>query len=122
MEEYDDMLPKRPGVREKRVKIAILDTGIDLDNKYISSKKGRIKCWPSNQECRDTDGHGTHVAYLILRLAKHVELRIAKINSSQNFTATKVKLLAEKIAKVSTPFWSSRIVESTCLWIKSLAL
>ena len=103
MEEYDDMLPKRPGVREKRVKIAILDTGIDLDNKYISSKKGRIKCWPSNQECRDTDGHGTHVAYLLLRLTKHVELRIAKINSSQSFAATKVRLLAEKVAKVSTP-------------------
>jgi len=116
------MLPKRPAVTEKRVKIAILDTGIDLENGYISSKRGRIKCWPSKQECRDTDGHGTHVAYLLLRLTKHVELRIAKINSSQSFTGTKVKLLAEKIAKVSTLFLPSRLTESTGLWIKSLAL
>jgi hypothetical protein len=58
----------------------VLDTGIDLTNPFFSSKKGNIKCWPDDQSCIDTDGHGSHVAFLILRIAPHVQLHVAKIS------------------------------------------
>jgi hypothetical protein len=83
------------------VRIALLDTGVNLDNPWMSSKRSRIRCWPSEEECKDTDGHGTHVAYLMLRLTEHTQLRIAKINGGQTLDAKNMKETAGKIAEVS---------------------
>src|SRR4051794_33544035 len=44
-------LPKRAEEKDKRIKIAVLDTGIDLANDWISSKRGRIQCWPTDKLC-----------------------------------------------------------------------
>lgn len=93
-----DGLPSRAEEKEKRVKIAILDTGIDLTNPSISSNQGKIQCWPNREACKDEDGHGTQVAYLILRLARHAQLRIAKVSNSRLLQDADV----EGIAKVSS--------------------
>ncbi|KAK3942414.1 peptidase S8/S53 domain-containing protein [Diplogelasinospora grovesii] len=85
-------------VKGKGIKIAVLDTGIDLSNSWISSKAGRLQCWPSERSCEDTDGHGTQVAYLLLRLAPLVQLRIAKVSKSQLLNDADI----EEIAKLST--------------------
>jgi Subtilase family len=82
-------------MKGKGVKIAILDTGIDLKNSWISSKAGRIHCWPSEDLCKDTDGHGTQVAHLILRLAPLVQLHIAKVSQSQLLQDADIKKIAE---------------------------
>jgi subtilisin family serine protease len=90
------------------VKIAILDTGIDLDHedfKYpakrrskvgqrISTKlaerpqRERIIAWrnfigdPGEEEdVRDTVGHGTHIAGMLLSIAPRAQLYIAKTSS-----------------------------------------
>jgi hypothetical protein len=60
-----------------------------------------IKCWPSKAECKDTDGHGTHVAYLLLRLAAHAELHVAKITDSQTLAASDIDSTVKRIADVS---------------------
>lgn len=94
-------LPKR-AIKDKRVKIAILDTGVNLENVWISTKKGRIECWPSKRECVDTDGHGSHVTYLLLRLAEHAQLKVAKVSDSQTLGVSDLKETVKKIADVST--------------------
>lgn len=88
-------LPKRAGAREKRIKIAILDTGIDLSNVWIGQKKGLIECWPSAADCEDTDGHGTHVAYLLLRLAPHALLHVCKVSKTRLLDDAEIKKIAE---------------------------
>ncbi|KAF4633983.1 hypothetical protein G7Y89_g4133 [Cudoniella acicularis] len=84
------------------IKIAILDTGIDPTNSWISSKAGRIQCWPSEDSCKDTDGHGTQVAYLLLRLAPLVRLRIAKVSKSQLLQDADIEKIAKAIEYFSS--------------------
>ena len=67
----------------RRIKIAVLDTGIDMGNSFFSNLQNQIKCWPSEADCKDNDGHGTHVAQLLLKIVPHADLRIAKITDSQ---------------------------------------
>jgi hypothetical protein len=93
-------LPKR-AAKGERVKIAILDTGVNLENAWISPKKGRIECWPSKKDCIDGDGHGSHVTYLLLRLAEHAQLKVAKVSDSQTLDAADLKGTVKKIADVS---------------------
>jgi hypothetical protein len=87
-------------INGKGITVAVLDTGIDLQNKWISAKIGRIKCWPSRASCNDTDGHGTHVAYLLMRLAPSANIRIAKISDSQLLNDDDI---IQQIAKVRYP-------------------
>ncbi|KAH7324147.1 peptidase S8/S53 domain-containing protein [Stachybotrys elegans] len=103
----DNPLPRRdwPGP----VKIAILDTGIDLEHPDFSkpperrSKDGkkaaqqiqeipqrdRIKAWKSftggpEDDVTDSDGHGTHIAGLILTIAPRAELYIARVSTQSH--------------------------------------
>ncbi|KAH7143369.1 ankyrin repeat-containing domain protein [Fusarium sp. MPI-SDFR-AT-0072] len=99
---------KGPGYREWHgpVKIAILDTGIDLDHEDFlkparrmtqtgrnmanvlpeKTQRERIKACASfvgssKQDVTDLHGHGTHIAGLILSIAPRAELYIAKVSS-----------------------------------------
>ncbi|ORY04778.1 peptidase S8/S53 domain-containing protein, partial [Clohesyomyces aquaticus] len=93
----------------KRLKIAVLDTGIDLNNPWVQQRAGRIQCWPSNKACEDTDGHGTQVAYLLLRLAPHTHLRIAKVAKSQLLRDADVDDIAKAILEFSSPDSVNRV-------------
>jgi hypothetical protein len=46
--------------------------------------------------CHDIDGHGTHIAYLLLRLAPHIELHVVKVSESQEMSDANI----ERITKV----------------------
>jgi subtilisin family serine protease len=80
----------------QRVKVAVLDTGIDSDHPFI------IENWhrPPDNDKRyhdftsemsseqplkpvDNDGHGTHVAGIILQFAPDVELYVARIGTTR---------------------------------------
>lgn len=73
----------RPGLvpPERRLRVAILDSGIDLTHEVFLNDH-RIKDKKSFLEgcgVQDTDGHGTHLAGLILSLTQNVDLYIAKV-------------------------------------------
>ena len=75
--------------------MTILDTGIDLRNAHIAQKRGRIKCYPDAASCHDTNGHGTHVAHILLRLVPNIELHVAKISESDLLTKVKITRITE---------------------------
>ena len=94
---------RRPG----SVRIGILDTGINFSeviwDKYANRIKG-FKSWLTpngadhdgemNRKDHDLDGHGTHAAALLLKLAEHAELYVAQVfkdrDESKNDTATEI--------------------------------
>jgi subtilisin family serine protease len=93
----------------RRVRIAILDTGIDMNHVDMLSEKDRIKkvySWvdgKNGEEDRfggDISGHGTHIASIVLDIAPNADLYIARI--------TKTRLLNEgqtnQIAQVHSSF------------------
>ena len=63
---------------------------------------GRIQCWPTKEACEDTDGHGTQVAYLLLRLAPHAQLRIARVAGSQTLEDRDIENIANAIRHFSS--------------------
>lgn len=79
---------------DRRIRIAVLDTGID--NEYAKDKKQKPEkppwtqivarsnfCVPKVKEpdtnTHDLDGHGTKVASIILKLALNTDLYIARV-------------------------------------------
>ncbi|KAF4625914.1 hypothetical protein G7Y89_g12250 [Cudoniella acicularis] len=95
-------LPKRAASKEKRIKIGVLDTGIDLKNAWISQRAGRIQCWLPGADCEDKDGHGTHFAHLLLRLAPHAHLRISKVSKTRLLKDADIRRIADAITDFST--------------------
>ena len=79
---------------DKRTKIAVLDTGIDLRDPYIRSQKGRIKemqNWVPNEkgfvvlkDVADSFGHGTHVIGLVLKVAPCADICVGRIASGKS--------------------------------------
>lgn len=82
-------------VRDKYqpIKIAVLDTGIDLKHSSIraAKKQNRLKTLKSfvkgDESVGDSHGHGTHVAALLLKVAPDSQLYIAKVASSGKIPA-----------------------------------
>jgi hypothetical protein len=71
--------------KAKRLKVAILDTGID-SNIIDFKDESRIICQKSfvEDDTRDTSGHGTSIAGIILDLTTNVDIYIGKIMSSRH--------------------------------------
>ncbi|RDW58779.1 hypothetical protein BP6252_13255 [Coleophoma cylindrospora] len=67
----------------KLVRIAVLDTGIDLDHPIIAKCKARIancRSWVvDDASVSDTHGHGTHIASVLLKLAPSADLYVARV-------------------------------------------
>jgi subtilisin family serine protease len=89
LEDFRETITSTNGT-DTRVKIAILDSGIDMRHPWIKPCRGRIKdvrTWTgvdkgSKDRSGDNVGHGTHVAGIILTLVTDVDLYIAKVADS----------------------------------------
>lgn len=75
---------------EDKLRIAILDTGVDMSHPEISAQKARIKkrkAWVQasthklQAEDEDVHGHGTHATALLLRLVPHADIYFARVSS-----------------------------------------
>lgn len=85
----------------KRIRVAILDTGIDESDQIIkgATRMSRIikkRSWVGIPEdyC-DRYGHGTHVARLFLQLAPSAELCVAKIADGKDVDPNELKKIAD---------------------------
>lgn len=68
----------------KAVRVAILDSGIDMFNPiFQKTVVGRKSFVGGAHDFFDFDGHGSHIAGLILKVAPHAELLIARVTADQ---------------------------------------
>ncbi|KAJ6031362.1 hypothetical protein N7540_002094 [Penicillium herquei] len=86
----------------KRVKVAILDTGIDLsyDQQLIYDEYSRMqyKSWvDSDPEWKDENGHGTHLATLLLRVAPNAIVHVARVFKKDRQMLDSAQQIAEAI-------------------------
>lgn len=77
------MLESRRRKNDNRVKIAILDTGVDAAHPLVKEHKKRIRAYKSwtdsNIADEDINGHGTHATCLLLDIAPNEDIYIARI-------------------------------------------
>jgi len=92
---------------QKRVRIAILDTGVDITHPQIHAAQFRIKGYFSTSTdispefvsnslelVQDYHGHGTHGASVLLRTAPDAAIYVAKVTDNDG------KLNNDQIVKV----------------------
>jgi hypothetical protein len=100
----DNPEPKFPD-KGSRIKVAVLDTGLDVGHPDIEARAERIKdvrSWVNgldgkqDRKAGDSCGHGTHVASLLLGVAPDCDIYIARI---AEFDPTS----PDQIAKVHPP-------------------
>lgn len=98
----------------QRIRIAILDTGIDFTHPGLLAAKGkRVKkawchSWVGDEEdVKDEDPglHGTNCAYIMNKAAPEADIYIAKVFSTTEFRSYQ----AENIAKVSYTTFLTRL-------------
>ena len=85
-------------------KVAIIDTGCDLEDTYVryytsNSEGGRIPDYWDFIENRkesmtDITGHGTHMTHLIFAVAKHVEVYPARVWDGKEVPETPLRIAA----------------------------
>ncbi|KAM0425638.1 hypothetical protein ACHAPT_009170 [Fusarium lateritium] len=83
---------------EKRIKVAVLDTGIDDTNIFFrAARRNRRKrdsaiklqrSFLAGVSASDTDGHGTNVAALVLKMTPEADLYVGKISSGHEVDGT----------------------------------
>lgn len=85
---------------ESLVKVAVLDTGIDLNHPEFKQfrQDGRLDAGfdfvEKGKAIVDLDGHGTHVCHTLLRTAPYVKLypiRVLRTRQSENSTPALIK-------------------------------
>ncbi|KAF7532042.1 hypothetical protein G7054_g8323 [Neopestalotiopsis clavispora] len=89
--------------RDKRIKVAIIDTGIDMNHECIKEEVERIPDWksfvPGEDATVDRVGHGTHIAGIVLKLTSNVDLYIAKTFSKRDRGEEGSMAVRERIAQ-----------------------
>jgi hypothetical protein len=104
-----------------QVKIAILDTGLDLPEasrwnntdriiykSWLSRDEDGVKLEEYNSDCDDgdydEDGHGTHAGALILKVAPNAILYVARVFRSKNDgkNSSEQDIINGRIAKANT--------------------
>lgn len=111
--------------RSGQIRVAILDTGISLSDGFYDSYRDRIKSFKSwlnpngivededvDRE-NDSDGHGTHAAALLLKIAPHADIYIARVFRDRRETKSTAAEIHQRIAAAirhATEVWEVDII------------
>jgi hypothetical protein len=82
-----------------KIKVCVIDTGLDTDDTVIRGESRRIvakRSWVS-ADTHDSDGHGTHIGRLILGNTSFTDLLVAKVTEKRTFDDSG----SDKIVEVS---------------------
>ncbi|OIW32887.1 subtilisin-like protein [Coniochaeta ligniaria NRRL 30616] len=106
----------RREIVRRRVKILILDTGIDVRNVAFAraSSRGLIKRVEDfadpGGDGLDLHGHGTHCAALLCRVAPEAEIYVAKVTRGAGTSSTPDPDLVAKAIKRAVTDWNVDII------------
>ena len=98
MDRVHPVLDSRRKDNDKKVKVAIIDSGLDISHPdFASDNFGPHNCqdWTGTSATHDAVGHGTHAAGLVRRVAPEAELYIAKAFDSFDGDADTPRRVAE---------------------------
>ncbi|KAL5593259.1 hypothetical protein FOBRF1_012361 [Fusarium oxysporum] len=104
-----------PRSSHRRVRIAILDTGINRENGAIQAGKLLGQLHPDDdrswigKDVQDSDGHGTRVAELILKTAPNADIYIGKVFTGSEVVTREAKNVAAAI-NYAVEEWKADIV------------
>ncbi|KFG83178.1 hypothetical protein MANI_002863 [Metarhizium anisopliae] len=84
------------GQQVRRVKVALLDTGVDLkhsyfDNQYPDGQIKSIRSWiggkdgVEDKDGGDFSGHGTFIASILLKYGPNIDLYVARVAGTRRF-------------------------------------
>lgn len=96
----------RIGRGRERIKVAILDTGIDINHPDVKKEYGRIiecKSFTGGDATVDASGHGTHIAGIVLDLTNNVDLYIWKFTENRIYGEREKVAVRERIIEVIAP-------------------
>ncbi|EWY80038.1 hypothetical protein FOYG_16834 [Fusarium oxysporum NRRL 32931] len=82
-----DIVADRADERDDRIRVAVLDTGIDFDHPLIAESQSRIKQRKSflpehvtgPADTSDMNGHGTHVTHILMKTAPNADIYVGRI-------------------------------------------
>jgi Subtilase family len=111
---------------EERVKIAILDTGLDMSHPILRDYRDRGQIGPKQscdfvaqpQDCdsetkvdipvsEDSTGHGTHCTHLLLKTCPTARVYVAKVLDANEVDAD---IFAKRVADVGQQFTSTLLI------------
>ena len=89
----------------RRGKVAVIDSGIDWDHPHFEDANGENQIITKSfvnglVRNKDVDGHGTHTAHLVLKVAPNAKLFIARVY--EHGTEEEIGNNAEAIVQVYT--------------------
>lgn len=76
---------ERSPTEEQRIKVAVLDTGVQLPYPHDEATRGRLRfqSWIEGEpDMIDKEGHGTHAAGLVLRVAPNAIVCVERIKNT----------------------------------------
>lgn len=94
---------QRTDMAEKRIRIAVLDTGYDPGAIFFNrDRRRRLKVWKDFVELgqgtpKDEEGHGTHVLSVLMQVAPAADIFVARVAKD----TSELQHATETIAKVS---------------------
>lgn len=107
---FETFVQKNGGPCNDPIKIAILDTGVDKGSVGIDFDGKHMRdewCFSfvgSHKDVHDTNGHGTHCASLLRKVAPNANIYVLKVFSTEEFDIQEAQNIS-KVLPTRVTYW-----------------